>query len=260
MSVRVEKDGPVTTVILDRPEVKNAVNGPTARALYEAFAEFEADGDASVAVLWGAGGAFCAGADLKALASGEMERMNPLEEDMSACGPMGPSRMRLSKPVIAAVSGFAVAGGLELACWCDLRVVEQDAVFGVYCRRYGVPLIDGGTQRLPRLVGMSRAMDMILTGRSVRADEALAMGLANYVVPPGLALEEARAIAARLAKFPQACMRSDRVAALEGFDMPFDQAMENEFARGLSVIRGGETLAGATRFTRGNGRVPPEEM
>ena len=209
MSVRVERDGPVSTVILDRPDVRNAVDGPTAAALAGAFAEFEADDGASVAVLCGAGGTFCAGADLKALGGPDGNRVAP-----DGDGPMGPTRMRLSKPVIAAIAGHAVAGGLELALWCDLRVVEEDAVLGVFCRRWGVPLIDGGTVRLPRLIGLGRALDLILTGRAVPAAEALQMGLANRVVPHGQARTAAEALARDIAAFPQACLRSDRESAL----------------------------------------------
>ena len=254
MGVSVEKKGRVCTVILDRPEVRNAVDRPTASALADAFRDFDADDGLSAAVLWGAGGTFCAGADLKAMASGSRERYNALNDDMDLDGPMGPSRMKLSKPVIAAVSGYAVAGGLELACWCDLRVVEQDAVFGVFCRRWGVPLMDGGTQRLPRLIGMSRALDMILTGRPVGADEALAMGLANRVVPPGKSREEAETLAEKVAGFPRKCMLGDREAAYRGFDMGFDEGMELEFRIGLDVIESGETFSGATRFAGGTGR------
>lgn len=247
MEVLIEKDGPVWTVILNRPERKNAVDRKTADQLADAFRSFEAESDALVAILWGAGGCFCAGADLKALAEGRWNRLNV---DMSADGPMGPSRMGLSKPVIAAVSGFAVAGGLELACWCDLRVLERDAVMGVYCRRYGVPLIDGGTQRLPRLIGLSRAMDMILTGRSVSAEEALAMGLANYVVEPGKSREEAEKIAKSIAQYPNRCLRSDREAVYQGLGLPLDQAMALEFRLGLEVVKSGESEQGATRFSR----------
>ncbi|MDD5711761.1 MAG: crotonase/enoyl-CoA hydratase family protein, partial [Smithellaceae bacterium] len=205
------------------------------------------------AVLWGAGGTFCAGADLKAVAEMSPD-MNRLDTDMSKPGPMGPTRMTLSKPVIAAVSGYAVAGGLELACWCDLRVVERDAVFGVFCRRFGVPLIDGGTQRLPRLIGMSHALDMILTGRPVGAREAKEMGLANRIVEPGKAREEAERLAAQIAVFPKSCMRSDREAALSGFDLPFAEALALEFRLGTKVIESGETLAGARRFEKGEGK------
>ena len=269
MTVLLEKNDAIWTIIINRPEVRNAVNGDTAKLLADAFREFDADESARVAVLCGTGGTFCAGADLKAVAGladgsppeegvvkpgGASNRMDP---DMSADGPMGPSRMVLSKPVIAAVSGYAVAGGLELACWCDLRVVERGAVFGVYCRRYGVPLIDGGTQRLPRLIGMSRAMDMILTGRSVHAEEALTMGLANYLVEPGTVREEAEIVARKIAAYPQICMKSDRDAAYRGFDLPFDQAMKLEFENGIKVVQSGETVEGATRFTKGLDRELP---
>src|SRR3954463_3078940 len=209
-AVRVEKSGPVTTVVLHRPEVRNAVDRPTAQALADAFRAFDADESASAAVLYGDGGAFCAGADLKAVASGDEARFNRM--DAAGDGPMGPSRLLLDKPVVAAIAGHAVAGGLELALWCDLRVVEEDAVLGVFCRRFGVPLIDGGTIRLPRLIGLSRALDLILTGRGVRADEALAMGLVNRVVPRGQALVEAQDLARSLAALPQACLRSDRLS------------------------------------------------
>jgi enoyl-CoA hydratase len=254
MPVHVEKNGNICTVVLNRPEVRNAVDRPTADLLVEAFAAFDQDESLAVAVLWGAGGHFCAGADLKAVTSLSEQRVHRLEEDLSQPGPMGPSRMLLSKPVIAAVSGYAVAGGLELACWCDMRVVEETATFGVFCRRFGVPLIDGGTQRLPRLIGMSRALDMILTGRPVGAEEALGMGLANRVVPQGKAREEAERLAAQLAAFPQMCLRHDRQAAYRGFDLPFAEAMAVEFRLGLEVIRSGETLSGAARFAAGTGK------
>src|SRR3954467_13999441 len=231
MSVRVERNGPVTTVVMNRPEARNAVNGPAAAALFEAFDEFDRDDTASVAVLWGDNGTVCAGADLKAFGTPDM---NPAHR--TGPGPMGPTRMALSKPVIAAVSGYAVAGGLELACWCDLRVVEQDAVFGVFCRRWGVPLIDGGTVRLPRLIGLSRAMDMILTGRAVDAAEALAMGLANRVVPRGMSRAAAEALAAELAALPQLCLRNDRMSAYEQFGMTLPEAMDNEFAHGWTSL------------------------
>lgn len=251
MRVLTEKKGPVTTILINRPEVRNAVDDPTAAELADAFRKFEEDGGALAAVLAGVGGFFCAGADLKAV-SGAEGRANRIEPDGD--GPMGPSRMVLGKPVIAAVAGHAVAGGLELALWCDLRVVEEDAVFGVFCRRWGVPLIDGGTVRLPRLIGLSRAMDLILTGRPVGAEEALRMGLANRVVKKGTARAEAEALALEISRFPQNCMRSDRLSAYRQFDLPFDRAMRNEFELGLKTIRSGETLEGATRFTRGAGR------
>ena len=254
MEVLMEKSGKVCTVIINRPEVKNAVNGPTGELLFEAFKEFDRDDSLRAAVLCGSGGTFCAGADLKAVASGDLSRVNRLYEDMSKVAPMGPTRLLLSKPVIAAVSGHAVAGGLELAIWCDLRVVEEDAVFGIFERRFGVPLTDGGTQRLPRLIGMSRALDMILTGRPVNAEEALAFGLANRVVPKGKAREEAEALAAQLAEFPQKCMLGDRRALYLGFDMDFEKAMELEFKVGMEVIASGETTSGAAEFTGGKGK------
>jgi enoyl-CoA hydratase len=245
--VRVERNGAVTTVIINRPEARNAVNRPTAAALYEAFEQFDRDDGASVAVLWGDNGTFCAGADLKAFGTpdaNEVHRTGP--------GPMGPTRMVLSKPVIAAVSGYAVAGGLELALWCDLRIAEADAVFGVFCRRWGVPLIDGGTVRLPRLVGHSRAMDMILTGRAVAAEEALAIGLANRVVPRGEARRHAEELAAELAALPQQCLRSDRSSMLHQWGRPETEALDFEFA---SIARvAGEAREGAGRFAAGAGR------
>jgi len=245
--VRVEKNGPVTTVIMNRPHARNAVNGPAAAALHAAFDEFDRDETAAVAVLWGDNGTFCAGADLKAFGTPEANAVH-----RSGPGPMGPSRMVLSKPVIAAVSGYAVAGGLELAVWCDLRVVEQDAVMGVFCRRWGVPLIDGGTVRLPRLIGQSRAMDMILTGRAVEADEALAIGLANRVVPTGQARAAAEELAAELARLPQACMRSDRLSALHQWGHSEAEAMDFEFASMSRVSA--ESMRGAQRFAAGEGR------
>ena len=248
MTVRVERDGPITTVILDRPEVRNAVDRVTADALVSAFQDFEADDEAQVGVLWGANGVFCAGADLKAVASGRPNRVAP-----DGDGPMGPSRMFLSKPVIAAVAGHAVAGGLELALWCDLRVVEEDAVFGVFCRRWGVPLIDGGTVRLPRLIGLSRALDLILTGRPVPADEALSMGLANRVVATGTARQEAESLARQIAGFPPICMLADRQSAYEQFDLSLPDAISNELEHGMRAINA-ESLAGATRFADGMGR------
>ncbi len=247
MSIRVERNGAVTTVVMNRPEARNAVDGPTALELYEAFDEFDSDDTASVAVLCGDNGTFCAGADLKAMGT---DRTNPLHRAGPA--PMGPSRMVLSKPVIAAISGYAVAGGLELALWCDLRIVEQDAVMGVFCRRWGVPLIDGGTVRLPRLIGHSRAMDLILTGRAVDADEALAIGLANRVVPTGQARQKAEELAAELAELPQQCLRSDRMSALTQWGMPEADAMDVEFGS-LSRVAA-ESLEGAARFSAGAGR------
>jgi enoyl-CoA hydratase len=245
--VRVEHKGPVTTVIMNRPDARNAVNGPTAAALVAAFEEFEGDDSASVAVLWGDNGTFCAGADLKAFSTPDA---NPVHRD--GPGPMGPSRMVLSKPVIAAVSGYAVAGGLELALWCDLRVAEEDAVFGVFCRRWGVPLIDGGTVRLPRLIGHSRAMDMILTGRAIDANEAYAIGLANRVVPKGQARQRAEELAAELAALPQQCMRSDRMSAMAQWGMTERDAIDYEFA---SISRvAAEAMEGSARFSAGAGR------
>lgn len=248
MKVRVEKNGPVTTVILARPGLRNAVDRETADRLAAAFREFEADEEAAVAVLWGEGGHFCAGADLKAVAAGGGNRVEAEGE-----GPLGPTRMQLSKPVIAAVSGYAVAGGFELALWCDLRVVEADATFGVFCRRFGVPLIDGGTVRLPRLIGLSRAMDLILTGRAVAADEAERIGLANRVVPSGEARAAAEALALDLAALPQACLRSDRRAAIAGLELGFEAAIQNEFREGLASLEA-EGRGGAERFASGAGR------
>jgi enoyl-CoA hydratase len=245
--VRVQRNGSVTTVVLDRPEVRNAVDGPTATALADAFRAFDADPEASVAVLWGAGGTFCAGADLKALGGEHSNRV-----ELGGDGPMGPTRLELSKPVIAAVAGHAVAGGLELACWCDLRVVEEDAVLGVFCRRWGVPLIDGGTVRLPRLIGLSRALDLILTGRPVDAAEALAMGLANRVVAPGTALQAAQELAAQLAAFPQAALRGDRRSALDSGGVELEHAMRHELLIGRGALA--EGAQGAARFAAGAGR------
>ncbi|MEZ5849922.1 MAG: crotonase/enoyl-CoA hydratase family protein [Hyphomicrobiaceae bacterium] len=247
--VLIEREGPVVTVILNRPQVRNAVDNETAEALAEAFRIFEGDETAKVAVLWGAGGSFCAGADLKSVASGERLKRYKLDGD----GPMGPSRLKLTKPVIAAVSGHAVAGGLELAIWCDMRVVEEDAIFGVYCRRWGVALIDGGTVRLPRLIGQSRALDMILTGRPVDAAEALSFGLANRVVPKGQARAAAEALAADIARFPEMCMRLDRASVYRQWDLPFDHAMRAEFAAGVEAVKA-EGQAGAARFASGKGR------
>jgi len=248
-SVRVEKQGAVTTVILDRPQARNAVDRPTADALRQAFKDFDVDETARVAVLWGANGTFCAGADLKAVADGA----NRNDVSPEGEGPMGPTRLLLSKPVIAAVSGYAVAGGLELALWCDLRVAEEDAVFGVFCRRWGVPLIDGGTVRLPRLIGHSRALDMILTGRPVQANEALQMGLANRVVAKGGAREAAEALAAEIARFPQACMKADRASSYRQWDLSLDAALHDEAESGLPIIER-EAIAGAARFKSGLGR------
>jgi enoyl-CoA hydratase len=247
-TVRVERAGPVVTVILDRPEVRNAVDRPTAEALSDAFRAFEADDSAAVAVLWGAGGTFCAGADLKSFAAGNSNRVAP-----DGDGPMGPTRMVLSKPVIAAVAGHAVAGGLELALWCDLRVVEEDTVLGVFCRRWGVPLIDGGTVRLPRIVGLGRALDLILTGRPVDAAEAYRMGLADRVVPRAGARAAAEALAAEIARFPRECMRNDRMSAYESLGRPVDEALAIEFRHGIASLAAG-AREGVARFAAGEGR------
>jgi enoyl-CoA hydratase len=244
VKVRVERNGPVWTVVLDRPQVRNAVDRATATALAAAFRDFDADPDAAVAVLWGAGGTFCAGADLSAIAGGDP---NALDPDLDTDAPMGPSRLLLHKPVIAAISGHAVAGGLELALWCDLRVVESDAVLGVFCRRWGVPLIDGGTVRLPRIVGLGRALDLILTGRPVAADEALSIGLANRVVEPGEARAAAESLATQIAAFPQECMRSDRHSVYDGLGADERAALSREFDRGVVTARDG-AAAGAARF------------
>jgi enoyl-CoA hydratase len=248
-NVRVEHDGPVTIVTIDRPEARNAVDGPTAAELAAAFRAFETDEAARVAVLTGADGAFCAGADLKGMFEG---RGNAVTDDGD--GPMGPSRMLLDKPVLAAVEGHAVAGGLELALWCDLRVAARDAVFGVFCRRWGVPLMDGGTVRLPRLVGMSHALDLVLTGRGVSAEEALRMGLANRIVDPGEALAAAVELAHEIAALPPICLRSDRRSVYEQEGLPLDDAMANEFRLGVATIATGEIRAGVGRFRAGAGR------
>ena len=256
-AVRSERNGPVTTVILSRPERRNAVDRPTAEALVDAFRAFDRDPDAAVAVFYGEGGAFCAGADLKAIAENKGNRVEvpkPGQDIRTDPGPMGPSRFLLSKPVIAAIAGPAVAGGLELALWCDMRVAEDDAVLGVFCRRWGVPLIDGGTVRLPRLIGMGHAMDMILTGRAVGAKEALAIGLVNRVVAKGTARHEAEKLAAELAQLPQVCMRHDRLSAYQQWDLGYAEAMANEFAHGIAAMAGGAAAAGAARFASGRGR------
>jgi enoyl-CoA hydratase len=250
-SVTEQREGSITVITIDRPQVRNAVDGPTAAALAEAFRTFDADDSLSVAVLTGAGATFCAGADLKAVASGSGNRVH---DDVSLDGPMGPTRMLLSKPVIAAVEGFAVAGGLELALWCDLRVAARDATFGVYCRRWGVPLIDGGTIRLPRLIGHSHALDLILTGRGVSGDEALRMGLANRLTEPGDALHAATTLAHELAALPQRCLRSDRRSSYDQWALGMSDALANETSLGLDVIRSGETQTGAARFAAGAGR------
>ncbi len=248
MTVLVEKDGPVITIVLSRPQVRNAVDREAAKELADAFRSFETDKSARVAVFSGDQGQFCAGADLKKIADGTPNRVEPAGD-----GPMGPTRMRLEKPVIAAISGYAVAGGLELALWCDLRVMEEDAVLGVFCRRWGVPLIDGGTVRLPRLIGLSRALNLILTGRPIEAGEALEMGLDNLVVPKGKAKEAATKLAHQIAVFPQTCLRGDRMSAIEQFDLSFEQAMANEFKHGLRSFEK-EAATGADRFSKGAGR------
>ena len=248
MPVLVERHGPVTTVVLSRPEVANAVDRETAEELADAFRAFDADDDAHAAVLCGQGPSFCAGADLKQVAAGQPNRIEP-----DGDGPMGPSRMLLSKPVVAAICGHAVAGGLELALWCDLRVADEDAVLGVFCRRLGVPLIDGGTVRLPRLIGLSRALDLILTGRAVAAREALEHGLVNRVVPTGTSRAAAEELALALTRFPQACLRHDRLSAYEGLGLALGEAMSNEFEHGLQSMRA-DAAAGARRFSAGEGR------
>jgi enoyl-CoA hydratase len=262
-TVRIDRDGTVWTVTIDRPDVRNAVDGPTARALADAFRTFEADGEARVAVLAGAGDNFCAGADLRTVASGRSARdlgagdnalALSLDDDIGHDGPMGPTRLELGKPVIAAVEGYAVAGGLELALWCDLRVASLTATFGVFCRRFGVPLIDGGTVRLPRLIGESRAMDLILTGRAVGAEEALALGLANRVVGAGQALDAARALARSIAAFPQQCMRNDRLSARRQHGLSARDALAQEFALGRATLASGEAEGGARRFVEGSGK------
>jgi enoyl-CoA hydratase len=246
-AVRVERDGPVFTVLLSRPDRRNAVDGATAQALADAFREFNGDDEAAVAVLHGEGGVFCAGADLKAAGTDQGNRVAP-----DGNGPMGPSRMRLSKPVIAAVAGHAVAGGLELALWCDLRVAEESAVFGVFCRRWGVPLIDGGTVRLPRLIGQSRAMDLVLTGRAVGAQEALEIGLVNRLAPDGESRAAAEELAHELARFPQTCMREDRLSLLEQWGPSEEDAMARELEHGVRSLA--EVQAGLERFRAGAGR------
>ena len=250
MLVSCDKENGIWTIMINRPEVKNAVDGFTAQALVDAFTAFEADDSAKVAVLCGKD-SFCAGADLKSIARTDGSA-NKVEE--TGDGPMGPSRMQLSKPVIAAIEGYAVAGGIELALWCDLRVMAEDATFGVFCRRFGVPLIDGGTVRLPRLIGMSRALDLILTGRAVKAEEALHIGLANRVVKKGSAITAAQVLAKEISTFPEMCMRNDRQSAYQQWDLDFEHAMLNETKLGLEVIKKGETLEGATRFAKGEGR------
>lgn len=248
-SVKTESIDRTRVVTINRPERRNSVDGPTAQLLIEAFLVFDEDDDVDVAVLTGADGNFCAGADLKAIAEGNGNRVAETGD-----GPMGPTRLRLSKPVIAAIEGYAVAGGLELAAWCDLRVAAEHSVLGVFCRRFGVPLVDLGTIRLPRLIGQSRVMDLILTGRGIEGAEALSMGLVNRVVSDGTALSAALELAASLSALPQLCLRSDRTSAIEQWDMSEDEALVNEVRHGLAVIRSGETTAGAERFTSGVGR------
>ena len=252
-TVLVERDGPVTIVSINRPHCRNAVDGATARKLFDAFAAFDADEEASVAVLTGVGGTFCAGADLKAVATGDLSKTSEVG-DHGSIAPMGPSRLRLSKPVIAAIEGFAVAGGMELALWADLRIAAEDATFGIFCRRFGVPLIDLGTIRLPRLIGHSQAIDLILTGRPVGGPEALRIGLANRLVPRGETRAHAIALAREIARFPQACLRADRLSALRQWDLAEEEAIANELRGGLEVIASGETVSGATRFASGIGR------
>jgi enoyl-CoA hydratase len=247
-TVETTRDGDVLIVTINRPEVRNAIDVPTAQALTDVFVVFDRDDAASVAVLTGASANFCAGADLKAIAGGE-------DRDLSeGIAPMGPTRLLLSKPVIAAVEGYAVAGGLELALWCDLRVAAAHAVFGVFCRRFGVPLLDLGTVRLPRLIGHSRAMDMILTGRGVPADEALQMGLVNRLAPTGEALHDAVHLAHEIAAFPQLCIRSDRLSAYEQWSLSYEDAWRNELRRGDQVREAGEPYAGARAFAAGQGK------
>ncbi len=247
--VTVEDRGPIRIVTICRPEVRNAVDGPTADGLLAAFEDFDKDDSVSVAVLTGAGGTFCAGADLKAVGAGRGNKVLP-----DGPGPMGPTRLLLSKPVIAAVEGHAVAGGLELAVWCDLRVAASDAVFGVYCRRWGVPLVDGGTIRLPRLIGHSHAMDLMLTGRGVSGEEAVSMGLVNRSVEPGTALDAALELSDQIAAFPQRCMRSDRLSSYDQWSLDLPEALAAEYRHGIDTITSGETLEGAARFAAGEGR------
>lgn len=252
MSVYSEKNGKITTIIIDRPEVRNAIDYPTAQQLAKEFRAFENDTEAYVAVLFGTNGHFCAGADLKTLANPDTSKAPQLNESGDA--PLGVSRMLLSKPVIAAIAGYAVAGGMELALWADMRVMEEDATFGIFCRRWGVPLVDGGTVRLPRLIGLSRAMDLILTGRPVNAEEALNIGLANRVVKKGTVRQEAEKLAAQIAQFPQMCLRNDRQSAYEQFDLNMQTALHREYQLGKSTLESGETISGAAKFAGGKGR------
>jgi len=256
MTVRVDDRGAVRVVTIDRPEVRNAVDGPTAQLLYDVFVDFDADDSVSVAVLTGAAGTFCSGADLTAISDGRGNSVLDVAADeiIGSLGPMGPTRLVLSKPVLAAVEGHAVAGGLELACWADLRVAARDATFGVYCRRWGVPLVDGGTVRLPRLIGHSRALDLMLTGRGVDGVEAERIGLANRVVESGHALDAAIELAAEIAALPQRCLQSDRASSYDQWSLGLGGALSNETRLGRATIASGETLAGATRFARGEGR------
>lgn len=249
MSIKIEKNYPIYTIILDNPEVKNAVDGPTATKLANAFRNFEKDEKALVAVLWGANGTFCSGANLKAITEG---RGNRIEKEGD--GPMGPTRMLLSKPVIAAISGYAVAGGLELALWCDIRIAESNAILGVFNRRFGVPLIDGGTIRLPRLIGLSRAIDMILTGRPITAQEAYNWGLVNRLVDIGESKKEAVKLAREIALFPQVCLKNDRLSTYNQFGLNFKDAMAKEFEFGLKTLESGEYLEGSTEFIKGKGK------
>jgi enoyl-CoA hydratase len=250
VTIRVEPRGAVTVVTVDRPERRNAVDPATRAELIAAFEAFAADATQNVAVLTGAGGVFCAGADLRAMSGGDAL---PVGED--GPGPMGPTRMRLDKPVIAAIEGWCVAGGLELACWCDLRVAARDATFGVFNRRFGVPLIDMGTVRLPRLIGLSRALDLILTGRAVAAEEAFAIGLVNRLVEPGTALAAALELAEQIAGHPQAALRGDRHSAYDGFGLDLDAGMRNELRHGVRALASGEATEGARRFS--SGERPP---
>lgn len=252
MSVYSEKNGKITTIIIDRPDVRNAIDYPTAQQLAKEFRAFENDAESYVAVLFGANGHFCAGADLKTLANPDTSKAPQLNENGDA--PLGISRMLLSKPVIAAIAGYAVAGGMELALWADMRVMEENATLGIFCRRWGVPLVDGGTIRLPRLIGLSRAMDLILTGRPVNAEEALNIGLANRVVKKGTARQEAEKLAAQIAQFPQMCLKNDRQSAYEQFDLNMQEALHREYQLGKNTLESGETVSGAAKFAGGKGR------
>ncbi|MFX0058304.1 MAG: crotonase/enoyl-CoA hydratase family protein [Candidatus Hodarchaeota archaeon] len=249
MAIKIEKNYPVFTIIIDNPEVKNAVDGPTALKLANAFREFEKDKKALVGILWGSNGNFCSGANLKAITEGTGNKI-----ERKGDGPMGPTRMHLSKPIIAAVAGYAVAGGLELAIWCDLRIVEKTAIFGVFSRRFGVPLIDGGTVRLPKIIGLSRALDMILTGRPINAEEAYDWGLANRIVEHGKSKSEAEKLARKIANFPQTCVKNDRLSTYEQFGMNIEKAIMNEFELGLKTLESGEYLTGSLAFVKGKGK------